>query len=240
MKRPFEVGDRVAVYNEKNRYAGETIESSYPDSDYLIVRLNNGRIVTAHKKQCRRLVKKERRRIWILPFYVPSKHEEGAWLSGGAGKKPGILDRIRRGQKEVTKTTCSFCKKSITLVDPQDGIHAFCGEECLRLHHLKWHVNQEAARKKAKANRESGKLHKLLICSFLLICSLQVNAHTCDTRLVSYWLNRLERICVHEEQICEALEWQDELENPEALLRWSENLRKLIRAEMETIERDCR
>lgn len=130
----------------------------------------------------------------------------------------------------MTKTTCSFCKKAITLVDPQPGTHAFCGAECSKLHHLKWHVNQERARKRKKERQG---------VALALFLSVAVIAQPTDPNLVSYWLNRLERICVCEEELIEASEWSSELE-PGAMDSWNDGLRRQIKNEMEAIERECR
>lgn len=56
----------------------------------------------------------------------------------------------------MTKTTCSFCKKAITLADPQVGVHSFCNSECSKFHHLKWHANQASARKRKALKRVLG------------------------------------------------------------------------------------
>jgi hypothetical protein len=83
MKRPFQVGDRVAVYGLdgncelvriKTTITGfassgqlyldekDTVRLTVPKYDFSV----------AHPKQCRRLVKKVRRRIWIEPYVLTS------------------------------------------------------------------------------------------------------------------------------------------------------------------------
>ena len=60
MKREFKVGDRVAAYIGRQRIVG-TIETIYEGKHMVL----NGSADLLHPKQCRHLVKKERRRVWI-------------------------------------------------------------------------------------------------------------------------------------------------------------------------------
>lgn len=61
----FKVGDRVAVYNSENRYTGTVTKiSSEFFTDCIFVAREKSEYVY-HKKQCRKLVKKERRRVWV-------------------------------------------------------------------------------------------------------------------------------------------------------------------------------
>lgn len=62
MKKPFKVGERVAVYHGAARFVGHIkdirngtvlVEESYGESQFW------------HPKQCRRLVSKEKRRVWV-------------------------------------------------------------------------------------------------------------------------------------------------------------------------------
>lgn len=66
MKKPFEVGDRVAVYEGINKYRGpiDTV-GNFQGADYI--RIKDGKSISRefHPKQCRRLVKKERRRFFV-------------------------------------------------------------------------------------------------------------------------------------------------------------------------------
>lgn len=68
MKREFKVGDRVRVYGA--RYNGTvepfvaTIEHIYQNGS-IKVSSDNIMYCEIHPKQCRHLVKKERRRIWV-------------------------------------------------------------------------------------------------------------------------------------------------------------------------------
>jgi len=75
MKKSFKVGDRVRVYGVtkcmgddkvncvSDRRSGLVVDYD-SDDDYVRVRIN-GETHLAHPKQCRRLVKKARRRIWV-------------------------------------------------------------------------------------------------------------------------------------------------------------------------------
>lgn len=79
MKRPFVIGDRVAVYSQ-----GELIGPGYArgqkhkatikeikDTESLILRFDRAEADSPcfwHPKQCRLLKKKERRRIWVSEF----------------------------------------------------------------------------------------------------------------------------------------------------------------------------
>lgn len=73
MKNPFEVGDRVAVYTADGRFTGDIIGVFGVHCirvDYHPGQINasTGGVVgwaQVNPKQCRRLIKRERRRIWI-------------------------------------------------------------------------------------------------------------------------------------------------------------------------------
>lgn len=64
----FKVGDRVAFYNEGYRFKGKI---SGADLNKVCVDTDGGKYYCVSPKQCRRLVKKERRRIWIPINSVP-------------------------------------------------------------------------------------------------------------------------------------------------------------------------
>lgn len=68
MKKPFEVDERVRVYATLNGAIAETkgtVARKRPD-EMLFVNLDGRRgEIVAHPKQCRRLVKKFRRRIYV-------------------------------------------------------------------------------------------------------------------------------------------------------------------------------
>lgn len=63
----FKVGDRVAVYNYLGRNTGKI--SSLDDAGSFFVGLdqfvNGNDTMRAHPKQCRRLIKRPQRRVWI-------------------------------------------------------------------------------------------------------------------------------------------------------------------------------
>jgi hypothetical protein len=72
----FKVGDRVAVYDGGHRYEGNILEfsqvigASSPYDCVVIRRVANGKTMSVHPKQCRRLGKKERRRVWMPQLNV--------------------------------------------------------------------------------------------------------------------------------------------------------------------------
>lgn len=97
----YKVGDRVAVYGtvpcELNKYsnaykrgAKATVTNVHAD-DEIEVETIYGKTV-CHPKQCRRLKKKERRRVWVFPPHLesdsphmvaangPVYSDEGAWI----------------------------------------------------------------------------------------------------------------------------------------------------------------
>jgi hypothetical protein len=92
-KSPFQVGDRVRVYGIVVRMfgAGEAIKKVATVTsvdDELLILDDGGDAFYAHPKQCRRLVKKERRRYWLNPnisahydgtFWIDNKPHEG-WI----------------------------------------------------------------------------------------------------------------------------------------------------------------
>lgn len=59
----FQVGDLVAVYWSRSREVG-TVEEIFGDGS-LIIRLESGLIAGYHPKQCRRLVKRKRREVYV-------------------------------------------------------------------------------------------------------------------------------------------------------------------------------
>lgn len=92
MKRPFEVGERVRVWGAGWQTRGfgdelkfsETVQSPWSakvikiDCGNLIVRRdgdNPGDLLSVYPQQCRRLVKKPRRRVWVSFKRVPGMDE---------------------------------------------------------------------------------------------------------------------------------------------------------------------
>lgn len=102
MKTPLKVGDRVAVYG-----AGDA-RFIYFGSDRLIGNIRSTQetgtvkieienlssqdteghnaVIKVHSKQCRRLVKKERRRIWVKKTAVDYVMADGKHTSGTISK----------------------------------------------------------------------------------------------------------------------------------------------------------
>ena len=87
MKNPFKPGDRVRVYTG-NGVFNSTVVYICADQDCLIVQADSGQrdIGAVHFRQCRRLVKKKRKEIWVdtgrivtcglsEPSYLPASHE---------------------------------------------------------------------------------------------------------------------------------------------------------------------
>lgn len=66
MKKPFQVGDRIAVYFGFERYTG-TITEIRQDGflKYVEDGRGDGALIFAHPKACRRLVKRKRRELWV-------------------------------------------------------------------------------------------------------------------------------------------------------------------------------
>jgi hypothetical protein len=82
-KKPLAPGDRVAVYSGLSRCIG-IVESTTEGLALVRVGLN---VRTYHVKQCRRLVRRERRRVWI--------------------DEPG-LRKLETGQDEVWASTTAM------------------------------------------------------------------------------------------------------------------------------------
>lgn len=70
-KAPFNVGDRVMVYGsaqvgDQINGMAAVIANFCDDPEWMNVNIAGQRpLITVHRKQCRRLVKKERKRVWI-------------------------------------------------------------------------------------------------------------------------------------------------------------------------------
>lgn len=96
MKKPFKVGQRVAVYNFGIRYVGTIFDVFKDGIDVAEDPDNKG--MRVHPKQLRRLVKKERRRVWIpetsLPHDMIGKCEDAAWVSADDRSKDGWVEFI--------------------------------------------------------------------------------------------------------------------------------------------------
>lgn len=67
----FKVGDRVRVYGHSDcarESFGGVVKEIH--GAWLKVYSDGGSLVAAHPKQCRKLVKKERRRVWVNRGYL--------------------------------------------------------------------------------------------------------------------------------------------------------------------------
>lgn len=67
----FKVGDRVAAYVSGRRYAGEIVQTIPKLLVHVFKVHENYNPLHLHPKQCRKLVKKARRRIWINKVEFP-------------------------------------------------------------------------------------------------------------------------------------------------------------------------
>lgn len=74
MSKPFQVGDRVMV-----RFGGRGRVNSLnaADSSLLDVTLDGGVAIFANANECRRLVKKPRRRVWIKETDIEGDVQSG-------------------------------------------------------------------------------------------------------------------------------------------------------------------
>ena len=76
MKRPLQTGDRVRVYYSWNRVFTTTVKEIKSDSIITVqayeVPLED---LYVNPKQCRRLVKKKRRSVWVDPASFKDTHE---------------------------------------------------------------------------------------------------------------------------------------------------------------------
>jgi len=76
MKRPFEVGDRVRVYrNYPNIDTGEIIHF-YDDGAISYRHEIDLKEYIAYPKQCRRLIPKKRRSVWVFHRCLELKGEQ--------------------------------------------------------------------------------------------------------------------------------------------------------------------
>ena len=66
----FKACDRVAVYSGAGRWEGEITGIH----DGLLRVLIGGSEAFWHPKQCRRLIKKKRREVWVSPHYLAGEY----------------------------------------------------------------------------------------------------------------------------------------------------------------------
>lgn len=66
----MKVGDKIVIYNNGERFTALVAALPLGENQNIVV--DNGRSPAfyVHPKQCRRLVKKERRRVWIHPSCI--------------------------------------------------------------------------------------------------------------------------------------------------------------------------
>lgn len=66
---PFKPGDRVRVFTQSEIRDGVVIEEPGSVTEWMTVKTDtNGSIWRAHPRQCRRLVKRKRREIWVNEY----------------------------------------------------------------------------------------------------------------------------------------------------------------------------
>lgn len=70
MKKPFQVGERVVIYDYVAGPINRIYTISNVNKDVLGVIDSNYVFQYYHRKQCRRLVKKNRREIWVNPDII--------------------------------------------------------------------------------------------------------------------------------------------------------------------------
>lgn len=82
MKKPFAVGDRVAVYSKHERVVG-TITDTDGTCNLMDIQLTDGSLRCVHPKQCRRLKPRtKRRRVYLDtamaddPIYATRQHPD--------------------------------------------------------------------------------------------------------------------------------------------------------------------
>lgn len=69
--REFKVGDRVVVYDAQLRTLGTVVELL--SADVCRVQSKQGYSYEAHYKQCRRLIRKPKQKLWISPLDIEAK-----------------------------------------------------------------------------------------------------------------------------------------------------------------------
>lgn len=65
MSREFKVGDRVAVYSSKKRFKGTVTSDVITSAGLIQIKFDDGYLWDFFPQQCRRLIKKQRRRVWV-------------------------------------------------------------------------------------------------------------------------------------------------------------------------------
>lgn len=114
MKESFKAGDRIRVYGHNliPSLDGIVLRDVFHDG-FLNVRPDEQKdvVISAHSKQCRRLVKKERKEWWIIRWpegdsdgtmyyeYKVEEYHEGL-VMGKSGKENVEFFRVREVKKE--------------------------------------------------------------------------------------------------------------------------------------------
>lgn len=59
------MGDRVAVYSSKKRFKGTVTSDVITSAGLIQIKFDDGYLWDFFPQQCRRLIKKQRRRVWV-------------------------------------------------------------------------------------------------------------------------------------------------------------------------------
>lgn len=77
----FQVGDKVAAYLGSKKYVGMVNHIDDRREPHMVVVETETDTLSFHPKQCRRLVKKKRREIWVDPdFNCFLESENEGWI----------------------------------------------------------------------------------------------------------------------------------------------------------------
>lgn len=102
MKQPFKLGDMVAVYDCDGRHSGGVILLNPDLAGMVTVKLLRHPDIlsgTYHIKQCRHLVKKKRREIWVNEDDIINKRRLNFVWDERAGE-PGYIRFIEAKRDE--------------------------------------------------------------------------------------------------------------------------------------------
>lgn len=80
MKKPFQVGERVSCAWYDGVFRGEILRIDNTECIQII--FDDGRVRRSHVRQCRRLIKKPRRRVWVSNGMVCKLQESDDGFSG--------------------------------------------------------------------------------------------------------------------------------------------------------------
>lgn len=110
-REPLKVGDRCAVYTSRGRNVGTVMEISEHTGNIKVVEGDNF-CSWVHPKQCRRLIPKKRREIWVvidnknMVFTFDSKEEaqeeakefDKAYLHDGPHRVTRFIEAPKEGK----------------------------------------------------------------------------------------------------------------------------------------------